>query len=220
MNFFAHYKISFVDYPGKISTLLFVSGCNLNCVYCHNFSLQKRLEHKISENNIFEFIEKRKGIIDAVVVTGGEPSLYEDMIEKFFIKISYRFPGLLKKVDTNGTNPNFIERISKYVDFISMDFKTLYYEKFLKFPTNIIIESLEKIKKYMKDKDYEIRITVYPEYISTDDFLEIGKLLKGVKKIAIQQYRPVNSIRPYPDTVLQKFARSLKIYAEEVYIKK
>ncbi|MCD6123202.1 MAG: radical SAM protein [Spirochaetales bacterium] len=216
MNFFAHHKVSFVDYPKKISTLLFVSGCNLNCAYCHNASLKKRRLNKITERSVFEFITKRQNLIDAVVITGGEPSLYRDEIRDFFIRLSAAFPTLLKKVDTNGTSPGFIKDISAYSDLISMDFKTLFYEKYLNFPMDVILNSIEELKK---TENYEIRITMYPEYISPEDFPEIGKILRGAQNVVIQQYRQVDNVKPYKDKVLNDFSNILKSYAENVYLK-
>jgi len=216
MKFFAHHKISFVDYPGKIATLLFVSGCNLNCRYCYNPILKTKREHTITEEKILHFLEKRVNKIDAIVITGGEPSLYEEELKNFFRKLELKFPYLLKKIDTNGTNPNFIENMAEYVDFISMDFKTLYYEKFLGVPIKTILSSIEKIKKL---PDYEIRITVYPEYISVNDFQEIANLLKGVKNIVVQQYRSINNIKPYSKEILNEFQNILSQYAENVSIR-
>lgn len=216
MNFYAHHKVSFVDYPKKISTLLFVSGCNLNCAYCHNPSLKKKRVNTITEENVFEFINKRQNLIDAVVITGGEPSLYSEGIKRFFIKLSEDFPSLLKKVDTNGTNPGFIKDISGHTDLIAMDFKTLFYEKYLNFPMETIINSIEEIKKM---RNYEIRITLYPGYILIKDFTEIGKILKGVKNVVIQQYRQVDNVKPYNAEVVEDFLNILKNCVENVYLK-
>ena len=216
MNFFAHHKVSFVDYPKKISTLLFVSGCNLNCAYCHNPFLKKKRVNTVTEESVFEFISRRQNLIDAVAITGGEPSLYSEEIKRFFRKLSGDFPSLLKNVDTNGTNPAFIKDISGYTDLIAMDFKTLFYGKYLNFPMDIIINSIEEIKK---TRNYEIRITLYPGYISKEDFPDIGKILEGAKNVVIQQYRQVDKVKPYNVEVAEDFSNILKSYAENVYVK-
>jgi len=95
----------------------------------------------------------------------------------------------LIKLDTNGTTPEFLQRYMELFDFIAMDYKTLDYEKHLNFPSEKIKQSLEILKS--SKIDYEIRITVYPAYIKTTDFINLANELKGVKKVAIQQYKPV-----------------------------
>lgn len=217
MKFFSHHKVSFVDYPGKISTLLFVSGCNLNCKYCYNAILKRRKPHIIDETEIFNFLRKRKAFIEAVCISGGEPSLYENDLEEFFIKLKSEHPDILIKVDTNGTSPGFIKKILNYVDFISMDFKTLNYRKYLKFDDAIIDDSLTILKE--SAKDYEVRITVYPEYIGTDEFSKIANKLDGIKSVTIQQYEPVNNVSPYPPAILQNFAKILSKKVKMVFIK-
>ncbi|HWQ42071.1 MAG TPA: anaerobic ribonucleoside-triphosphate reductase activating protein [Desulfosporosinus sp.] len=117
-------KTSFVDYPGMIASVVFTQGCNLRCSYCHNFGLIDAggTSNIILPEEIFEWLTKRKGMIDAVVVSGGEPTFQEDL---------YAFIGELKamnllvKLDTNGTNPDILKTLiqDKLLDFIAMDLK-------------------------------------------------------------------------------------------------
>ncbi|HEC86320.1 MAG TPA: anaerobic ribonucleoside-triphosphate reductase activating protein, partial [Thermoplasmatales archaeon] len=117
-------RFSLIDYPGKICAIIFTQGCNFRCPYCHNPELvnPKLFQEPIDENDIFRFLEMRKGKLDAVEITGGEPTLQPDLIE-FMRKI--KAMGFLIKLDTNGTNPEVVEKIikNKLVDYIAMDVK-------------------------------------------------------------------------------------------------
>ncbi len=201
MNFVAWQKISLVDYPGLISMLLFVKKCNFWCEYCHNKDLQS-INTFINENDIFDFIDKKGKKLDALCITGGEPSLYKDQIFEFVKKIKGQFPYLKVKTDTNGSDPSYIKEGKRYFDYVAMDFKSLDYSKFSNTKMEIILQSLNELKKY---NDYEVRITVYPTYIKPDDFLGISKILKGVKNVVIQQYRPVNNVKAYENEILEQF---------------
>ncbi len=218
MNFYAHQKVSFVDYPGKISTLLFVSGCNFFCEYCHNYTLQKKLEHTITEDDIIQFLNKKKGKIDAIVITGGEPALYSNEILNFFSRIKNEFPEILTKFDTNGSFPEVFKKLKDVTDFVAMDFKSLDYSLFSNISFNTILESLNNINLI---KDYEIRITMYPPYIKESDFEKIADILKNNKKVVLQQYvkQPFNTAEPYPEKILYDFATILKSKNIEVEVK-
>ncbi len=219
MNFYHHHKVSLVDYPGKIATLLFVSGCNFKCEYCYNRELWVKKPHTVSEGEVIKFLEKRKNLIEAVAITGGEPGIYTDEIYEFFKKIKSLFPELLLKVDTNGSFPQFIEKMGEVADYIAMDFKSIDYSSFSSVDMKIIYTSLEKIKK---TKDYEIRITMFPPYIKIEDFPKIGEILKGHKRVVIQQYRPVENLNvfPYEKEILNKFKNILQNYEiKEIIVK-
>jgi pyruvate formate lyase activating enzyme len=117
-------KFSLIDYPHKISAIIFTIGCNFRCPFCHNPELvnPKLYPEKIPEKDVLEFLESRRGKLDAVVITGGEPSLHKDLYQ-FISKIKYM--GFLVKLDTNGTNPNILNRLIKdnLLNYIAMDIK-------------------------------------------------------------------------------------------------
>ena len=115
-------KNSFVDYPGLISTCIFTVGCNLNCWYCHNKHLLIDQQKLINEEEIFEFLSSHKGFIDAVVVSGGEPTTQKDLIE-FLSKVKNM--GYKVKLDTNGTNFDVLKKVveQNLVDYVAMDIK-------------------------------------------------------------------------------------------------
>ena len=120
-------KFSFIDFPNKTSAIIFTQGCNFRCEYCHNPELvyYNMFQVPIPEEQIFAFLESRRNQLDAVVITGGEPTLQPDLIE--FIK-KVKAMGFLVKLDTNGSNPQVLEQIinQKLVDFIAMDIKATF----------------------------------------------------------------------------------------------
>lgn len=172
MNIAGFVKTSFVDYPGKIASVVFTKGCNLRCSYCHNLSLldENGPSTGILPKEIFEWLSKRKGMIDAVVVSGGEPTLQKNL-HVFIEELKAR--NLLVKLDTNGTNPDILRTLieDELLDFIAMDLKAPLskYERItgirqLKLST--IRESVEVIKN--SGLDHEFRTTLCPE-LEADD---------------------------------------------------
>lgn len=225
MKFAGIMKNSTVDYPGKIVATLFTGGCNFRCDYCHNRSLINagEIEKWIEEIEIFQYLDKRRKVLDGICITGGEPSIYSAEIIEFVRKVKERYgDDFLIKIDSNGSNPEFIEMICGYVDYIALDYKSLDYSRFSKCSLMTIEESMEKLKKKI---EYEIRITMYPEYIREDDFNKIADNLKGVKKVAIQQFKPENvfidnGILPYSIDILEKFKEVMEREGIKVEIRK
>ena len=191
-------KSTLLDYPGKVSALIFTYGCNLRCQYCHNPELviQKCLKKNIfEEETVISFLKERKGLLDALAITGGEPTLQPDLIP--FIKKVKRL-GYLVKLDTNGTRSDDVKKILDLdiVDYWAMDVK--YEEEVYKqnlLDTISYSEIQKSIKLIMeKAKDYEFR-TTYVKGIHTLKSAEgIGKLIKGAKRYYIQNFRPGKTI--------------------------
>ncbi|MDE4542193.1 anaerobic ribonucleoside-triphosphate reductase activating protein [Thermoanaerobacterium sp. R66] len=190
--------VSMVDYPGKIATTVFVSGCNFVCPYCHNSQLIKRKKPVKSEADFMEYLNKRKNLIDGVCITGGEPTLWKDL--KNFIK-TIRDLGFSVKLDTNGSRPDVIERLLRddLVDYIAMDVKAPKnkYGLFVKNNEDIerIVKSIDLIKN--SGIDYEFRTTVNDKIFSLEDFSSIGDLISGSRRYVLQAYK-------YSDGVLDK----------------
>ena len=115
-------KSSLIDYPGKICAIVFTIGCNFRCPYCHNPELVDETAEELSQDEFFAFLEKRIGKLDAVTITGGEPTLHNDLVP-FIIKIKEL--GFLVKLDSNGTHPDVLAQLisEKSVDYIAMDIK-------------------------------------------------------------------------------------------------
>lgn len=212
MNFAGMIKTSMVDYPKKIATTLFSCGCNFNCTYCHNHDLIEYREEKcvISEEEVFEHLDKRKKLVDAVVISGGEPLIWNEDLDGFLQKIKERYENnFLIKLDTNGSSPKRLEKVIDYLDFVAVDFKTLDYLEFFNVKTDKIKESIDLLEK--NRLNYEVRITMYPEYIKESDFECIAEELKSIKKVVIQQYRKMSKemIEPYNHSVLERFKEVL-----------
>lgn len=186
-------KNSFVDFPGKVSAVVFTPGCNMNCFYCHNKTLIStgNNEKLIDTDEVFQLLLERKGFLDGVVVSGGEPTVQKDLEE--FLK-EVKGLGYPVKLDTNGTNPQVIESLikEKLVDYIAMDIKAPFdkYEKVCG-----MYVDLDRIKKsigILKDGavDYEFRTTVALG-LDIDDIHKIAKEIIDARLYVLQNYRSI-----------------------------
>ncbi len=187
MNIASIIKFSVIDYPSKLCCVIFTQGCNLRCPYCHNPELLEIKRGVLSENEIFEFLYQRIGKIEAVVITGGEPTLNEDLAE--FIKRIKKLDFLIK-LDTNGTNPKILEELinERLVDYVAMDIKAPL-EKYeilgLKKPKSIL-ESINII--LTSELEYEFRTTFVKKFLNIEDFEKIGRMISGAKKFVLQKF--------------------------------
>lgn len=193
MKFAGLVKNSFVDFPNNISAVVFTFGCNFNCWYCHNRRIieGEKIE-AYNEEDILNFLDKRKGQLDGLVISGGEPTINEDL-ENFIKKVKEK--GFLVKLDTNGSNPNVLEKLlsENLLDFVAMDVKTSL-EKYGEITQgNVNIKNIEKSIEVLKKSkiDYEFRTTFAPD-VSLSDIEKISKLISNAKAFAIQKYNPPN----------------------------
>lgn len=205
-------KTSTVDYPGKLVSTIFLGGCNFDCEYCHNRALIKPEASaiSISEEELLAFLQSRKSIIEGLCITGGEATIWGEKLISLVRKIKIELgKNFLIKLDTNGSNPKFLKSYAKEFDYIAMDFKTIDYKKNLNFSDEIIKESLDILKT--SKVPYEIRITMYPPYINQSDFEAMAKVLKGINKVILQKYKPVElgSQKTYSPLVLEEFKEIL-----------
>lgn len=185
-------KLSLLDYEDKVSVVLFSQACNMRCPFCHNGEaiLGASKEDEIDFNEILEFLKTRKGLIDAVVFSGGEPTMEQDL--KVKIK-AVRELGFLIKLDTNGTNPEIVENLldDGLVDYVAMDIKNcpnLYAETCgLKF---INVENIKKSISIVMSKapDYEFRTTLVKEFHERMDYEAFLNLIKGAKRLFLQKF--------------------------------
>jgi len=185
-------KTTLIDYPKKIATTVFLAGCNFRCHFCHNPELVFPSgigAGMISEKDFFLFLDKRKGKLEGVCITGGEPTLQKDLLH-FMRKIKKR--GFLIKLDTNGSRPDILRLAfkEKLLDFVAMDIKNSL-EKYsatvgVKMDVRRIKLSVDLIRN--SGIDYEFRTTVAPRLHFSKDLLAIAQWLKGSKKYVLQKY--------------------------------
>ncbi len=217
-------KLSLIDYPGRLSCIIFTIGCNFRCSYCYNPSLVKGTCERIPLKEIFRFLGKRKKLLEGVIITGGEPTIHNDLPD--FIQRIKKM-SFLVGLETNGTNPQMIKELisTRLVDYIAMDVKAPLekYEKIV----NVKVD-LERIKEsidvIMNSRiEYEFRTTCYP-LLSKDDFIEVFRLIKGAKKYGIQQFLNKNTLiktdlKPYPDKFLYELKKISENYVEDVEVR-
>lgn len=181
-------KLSLVDYEGKLACTLFTKGCNFKCVFCHNSSLVFGCNlNEIDDEVVFDYLKKRKNQLDAVVITGGEPTLMSTLKDKI-IKIKHL--GYLVKLDTNGTNPDVIKELHEQnlIDYIAMDIKSSLIKYPLITDTKVCCENIKKSINYIINnfKDYEFRITLIDEFHDFEDIKQMVKLINGADKLYLQ----------------------------------
>ena len=217
-------KLTLIDYPGRLAATVFFLGCNFRCPWCYSSELvlpeKIKKQQKISEKDLFSFLKERQGLLEGVVICGGEPTINNDL-PKFIKKIKKM--GYLVKLDTNGSNPKMLNKLikDKLVDYVAMDIKMPKekYSKILKADINNIEKSVEILKK--NKIDYEFRTTVISTVLDKKDILKIAKWISGAKKYYLQNFRPektldpkFENIKPYPDKYLLAIKRAISPFFE------
>ena len=186
-------NLTLLDYPGKTACTVFTGGCNLRCPFCHNATLvtEDFRSLEIGEESVFSLLEKRKGILDGVCITGGEPLIQKD-IDKFISKI--KDMGFSVKLDTNGSFPSVLKDLlsKKLVDYVAMDIKNskARYGETVgidNFDTIEIERSVDILKS--TDTDYEFRTTVCREFHSVEEIEEIARWISGCNKYFLQAFK-------------------------------
>jgi len=190
-------KFSLIDYPSKTAALIFTQGCNFSCHFCHNPSLVLKKASLINEEEIFEFLNKRKNQLDAVVITGGEPTIQKDLIT--FIK-KIKNLNFLIKLDTNGTNPQMLKMLleQNLLDYIAMDIKAPLEKYRLIIQNDIdILKINESINIILSSQiDYEFRTTYVKNLHVLDDAKNIAKSIKDAKLYILQRFVNKNTLNP------------------------
>lgn len=185
-------KVSLIDYPDKISAIIFTNGCVFKCHYCYNPGLVLTpYEQHIDWESVYEYLKKRKSVLDAVVITGGEPTLQTDLLEK--IKLIKEL-GYLVKLDSNGYLPFRLKPLldSGLVDYVAMDIKGHDQQKYSEVTWQLVDFSLiqQSIKMIMDSGiDYEFRSTVNKLQHPPEEIKKMAELIKGAKKYYLQQFR-------------------------------
>ena len=224
-------KCSFVDYPGKLAAVVFTPGCNLRCFYCHNPALLQAADCRteIPLAAALAFLESRRGLLDAVVITGGEPTLQADL-ETFIRRV--RRMGFAVKLDTNGTRPDVLKSLldKNLLDFVAMDVKAPLhrYEEICGRGVDLdaIRTSIDILLSC--EIDTEFRTTFAPQ-LSAADIVMIAGRIRGARRYALQQYRvPAASDftpdtqdfpAPLPDAALREAARLAEPFVQTCLIR-
>lgn len=205
--------LSLVNYPKLLSAVVFINGCNLNCLYCHNPELiDCKSEGVFSIQEVLKFLQSRVGLLQGVVITGGEPLRGDLGVLRGFIG-QIKAMGYKVKLDTNGLYPKKLQSLieDSLLDFVAMDIKNTKnkYEKTV--VRKIKLEKLEESIKIIQNSglDYEFRTTVCNELHTKEDLLEIMDWIKGSRKYFIQQYRAtegVNShqLNPLDESIIEE----------------
>ena len=181
-----------VDFDGKIACTVFTGGCNFRCPFCHNAPLVvgNLKSQQIDESEVFDYLQKRKGLVDAVCVTGGEPTLQPDLCD-FLAKV--RSMGYATKLDTNGLRPDVLKAVldDKLVDYVAMDVKNSPE----KYAHTVGVQNVDMGKilgsiQLLKDSgiDFEFRTTLIKEFHTADDVQKIAYLVSGAPRYFMQKY--------------------------------
>ncbi|MDP2838403.1 MAG: anaerobic ribonucleoside-triphosphate reductase activating protein [Candidatus Moranbacteria bacterium] len=201
MKLSAIQKFTILDYPNKVACIAFTPGCNMRCGFCHNpeFVLPEKIRELdgnfIAEETFFRFLDQRRGLLEGVVVSGGEPTIWQDLPE-FFGKI--KALGFLTKLDTNGNHPEMLEQLlrEKLVDYVAMDVKTslAQYPKLVGggVKCNNIAESMELLKS--SGTPYEFRTTLIKEVHNEEVLGDMKQMLAGAEKFFLQTFRPGHTL--------------------------
>lgn len=185
-------KLSMVDYPGMLAATVFTGGCNLRCPFCHNALLVTRLQESpvLDTDDVLAFLASRRGFLDGVVLSGGEPLMQPDSVD-FLTQV--RELGFLIKVDTNGCYPHVLREIldKQLADYVAMDIKNSP-DKYAQtvgipnFPLDNVNRSIELLQS--SGIDYEFRTTVVREFHTADDIAAIAQWISGAPHYYLQNF--------------------------------
>lgn len=221
-------KTTLLDFPGHVASTIFFGGCNFRCPFCHNMNLVMNAadEPVVSDEELFHHLTVRKGILDGVCITGGEPTLQHDLVP-FIRKI--KDMGYLVKLDTNGTNPDVINELisESLVDYVAMDIKSSP-DKYAEicglesFDFTPVGNSISLLKG--GSVPYEFRTTMVKEYHNIHTVNAIGELLDGAKAYYLQSfvdsdYVPNHNLHAFEKEELLDFANILKNHIDIVKLR-
>lgn len=211
-------KSSFIDYPDKITTVVFTGGCNFQCPYCHNGQLVKGKGAPIDLEEILTFLRKRKKYVDALCITGGEPTLQGDLKE--FIK-AVKAEDFFVKLDTNGSQPELIKDLiaAKLIDYIAMDVKAPLDQYPRVTGVECKVEAIQESIQLLQHSsvEYEFRTTVGKGILSREEILRLAQQIKGSKAYYLQNFRDGDGIlggkgcfTPYEANELQGIVKEIE----------
>ena len=233
MQYAGMIKQSLVDYPGEIVTVLFSRGCNLRCPFCHNPDLlikPRVTAPPVDIVEVLEFMSKRKGFLDGVVFSGGEPTLSQELINDIR---SVKGLGLLVKLDTNGTNTTMLELLLRegLLDYVAMDIKApVEYKKYREACARLSPENFFNIRSSIlllqaAGIDVEFRTTVVPALHTPENIVAIARFIEDARLYTLQQFNPrvtlepgYGQVVPYIKAEMQQMADMCAPYVKEVRV--
>lgn len=194
-------KLTLIDFPGKLSCTVFLTGCNFRCPWCYSSELvlpEKIKSHpRIPQKYFFDFLKKRKNLLEGVCICGGEPTINKDL-SSFIKKIKKM--GFLVKLDTNGSNPKMLKNLidEKLIDYVAMDIKTTKEKYERAVGVKVDVEKIQKSIDILKEGriDFEFRTTIVPNVHSKEDIIKIAKWINGAPKYFLQNYRAEKTLDP------------------------
>jgi pyruvate formate lyase activating enzyme len=222
-------RVSLIDYPERLCAVLFTQGCNFRCPYCHNPELVDPglFRETLSEEDVISFLQIRKGKLDAVCITGGEPTLQSDLVE--YLERIKDIPYLIK-VDTNGSHPEVLERLvgKGLVDYIAMDVKAPLEQYGRVSRTRINTDKIKASIRVIMDSGvaHEFRTTVVKSILNNGDLVKIGTLIKGAQRYVLQRFVSTKTLdvrflneSAYTDEDFEALKEKLKHCVEHVVVR-
>lgn len=221
-------KLTLLDFPGTVACTVFTGGCNFRCPFCHNASLVTQpQDDELSEDEFLDFLKKRQGILDGVVITGGEPTLHADLPE---LMKKIKALGYKIKIDTNGTNPQMLKQIaaSGLADRIAMDIKSppdgYAAATGLEKPD---MDAVNDSKDFIMSCgiDYEFRTTVVKGIHTKESLIELSKWISGAEEYYLQQFKDsgnlicADGLQPFSEQEMNDFAEAVKPYVPSVKVR-
>lgn len=230
MNIRGFIETSFLDWDGKVTSVVFLPYCNFKCPFCNNVPLLENPEElpEVKVETIEDFVRPRQGFIDGIVITGGEPTIHPwlpELIKRF------KALGTLVKLDTNGSNPELLKGLvaDRLLDYIAMDLKAPLNHKYRRaagheVDLDIIRESINLIRQ--GPVAYEFRVTVVPTIHEEADAEELARAVKGAQKFVLQQFVPDHTldeklriIAPYPKEALLRMAEAARRHVPNTIVR-
>ncbi len=220
---------SVIDYPGKISAVVFTQGCNFKCPFCHNGELVRESLPALKEEDVLQQIKDRSKLIEGVVISGGEPLIQHGL---FSFLEGIKSLGLKVKLDTNGYKADVLERLidAKLIDYIAMDMKAPY-KKYsacvggVRVNVTHIYWAIGLLMGSSDEMDYEFRTTVLPDF-DHQDIKDIGSMIRGSKRFALQTFRNEHTLdsgwkfkAPVPQTTMEEYKKIMEGYVKEVELR-
>lgn len=230
MKLSAIQRFTMLDYPDKLACIAFTPGCNMRCGFCHNpeFVLPEKIRELqadfIEEQTFFNFLEKRRGLLEGVVVSGGEPTIWRDLPE-FLRRIKEK--GFLTKLDTNGNHPAMLRALldEKLLDYVAMDVKTSLAEYSKLVGGTVKSENIEESIRILKGSSisYEFRTTLIKEVHTEAVLKEMEELVRGAERYYFQVFRPGHTLsptfstyHPFSSGEMEKLVQRFSMFATEV----